>query len=353
VFSRSWLGVGRADQVANPGDYFTHEILGEPIILTKDKAGTIRAMSNVCPHRWMRVAGHDPRANIQFRSDPCGTTQAFQCPYHLWTFDLQGQLIGAPGMEEAQNFDRSAWGLAEIRVEVWAGFIFVNFDPEAPPLGPQLHGLAAVAEAYELDQLRAMGEPLEYVCDWNWKISVEAGSESYHHLGLHRDTLEGPLPAALSDIEAPTGPYTLYRNLPADPGEAPTAFPPPAGLSTRDRSCLTLVTIFPFTMFFLLPTYTAYLQLIPETHDRHRLRYITLVHPNVDQLTDHTEFLAGVQSTLDAIHQQDMVGGRYCWEGAQSRFAQPGRRSHLETQLWYFQNWLLDQIGGTDDRPAP
>jgi phenylpropionate dioxygenase-like ring-hydroxylating dioxygenase large terminal subunit len=343
VFRRSWLGVGRAEQVSNPGDYFTTDLFGEPVIIVRDKGGTIRALSNVCPHRWMLLVGHDPEAPIPIKAESCGNRRSFQCPFHLWSFDLDGKMIGAPGMEEAKDFDKLRWSLPQFAVELWGGFIFVNLDPEAEPLAPQLATLQPLVEAYELDRLQML-EPLEYECNWNWKMSVEAGSESYHHLGLHQDTLEEFMPATLSDIESPAGPYSIYRNPTADGSPIPTAFPPPAGLSEQQLSCLTLVTIFPYTMFFSMPEYTAYLQLIPESFDRHRLRYIPLVHPNVEEFPEPEEFANIVRATLDVVHQQDMAAGAYCWAGAQSQVARPGRRSHLESQLWQMHNWLLDQI---------
>ena len=153
------------------------------------QGGDVRALSNVCPHRWMLLVGHDPSSTFPFKTESCGNRRSFQCPFHLWSFDLDGKMIGAPGMEQAEDFDKKRWSLPQFPVELWGGFIFVNLDPEAEPLAPQLSTLDPFVEAYELDRLRML-EPLEYDCDWNWKISVEAGSESYHHLGLHQDILE-------------------------------------------------------------------------------------------------------------------------------------------------------------------
>jgi hypothetical protein len=97
-------------------------------------------------------------------------------------------------------------------------------------------------------------------------------------------------------------------------------------------------------MFFMLPESTGYLQLIPESHDKHRLRYVLLAHPNIDQHKNPEEVANVLRQTFDVVHQQDMAAGRYCWAGAQSSLARPGRRSHLETQLWQMHNWLLDQL---------
>ena len=344
LLGRSWLAVGLAQQVASVGDYFTIDVMDEPILVVRGKDDRVRALANVCPHRWMRVVGHEPDAPLSLRSDDTGTTKVFQCPYHLWSFDVNGSLIGAPGMEQAEDFDKDDWCLPEIRSEVWGGLVFVNLDPDAQPLGPQLSGLETLASEYELDRLEWLGEPLEYVCDWNWKLSVEAGSESYHHLALHRDILEDFLPAAMSAIEPAAGPYALYRNPTADGSPMSRHVPAPAGMSEQNRTALTLLTIFPYTMLFMLPTHTAYLQVIPQRHDRHRLRYFSLFHPNSREVDDFEAHVAGVQEGLDAVHQQDMVAGRHMWRGVQSRFARPGRRSHLEAQLHQFHNWLLDTV---------
>ena len=277
----------------------------------------------------MLLVGHDSDSTFPFKPEPCGNRRSFQCPFHLWSFDLDGKMIGAPGMDQAEDFDKKDWSLPKFSVELWGGFIFVNLDANAEPLAPQLKSLDPFIEAYEIDRLRTI-DAIDYECDWNWKLSVEAGSESYHHLGLHQDLLEGFLPAAMSEIEPSRGPYSLYRNPTADGSPVPTAFTPPAGLSDRQRSCLKLVTIFPYTMFFMMPEYTGYLQLTPQSHDKHKLRYVLMVHPNIDDHPNPEEVATTLRASFDAVHQQGMAGGQCCWAGAQSRLAKPGRRSPLE-----------------------
>ncbi len=343
VFRRSWLAVGRVDQVAEPGDYFSLDLFGEPIIVCRDRGGDLRALSNVCTHRWMRLVGHPPDARFPFKADACGHRNSFQCPYHLWSFDLDGRLVGAPGMEEAEGFDKADHGLPRFAVETWGGFVFVNLDPEAAPLASQLRALDPFVEAYELDRLR-MIEGLEYDCPWNWKLSVEAGNESYHHLGLHQDILEEWLPAEMSDIEPSMGPFTIYRNPTKDGSPMPCLFPPPRGLDERQMSSLQLVNVFPYTMFFMSPEHTAWLQLIPESAESHKLVYVPLMHPNVDQAERPDEVGAVVRAMLDAVHQQDMAAGPSCQVGAASRAARAGRRSHLESQAWQWHSWLLDRL---------
>ena len=124
IFLKEWQCVGRVEQVERPGDYFTTEIVGEPVLIVRDGDGEVRALSGVCRHRAQVIASG------------AGHVRNFQCPYHGWTYSLTGDLIGAPGMREAEGFDRRAHCLPSLPVEIWEGFIFINFDPGCEPLAP-------------------------------------------------------------------------------------------------------------------------------------------------------------------------------------------------------------------------
>jgi phenylpropionate dioxygenase-like ring-hydroxylating dioxygenase large terminal subunit len=132
--------VGRVDQVQTPGDYFTLDLLGDKLVVTRDKEGTIHVLSRVCRHRAAEIV------------QGIGNAQSFQCPYHCWTYRLDGQLIDAPFMDQAEGFDKTACRLPELRSEIWEGFIFVNFDADAQPLGPQLAPLAKMLANYKLPE---------------------------------------------------------------------------------------------------------------------------------------------------------------------------------------------------------
>ena len=122
LFNHEWLCVGREAWAAKPGDYFTTSIIGEPIVVVRNHAGVLKALSSVCQHRAMLVAeGH-------------GNAPVFLCPYHHWCYSLDGALLNAPAMERTRNFDKAKFGLPEFKVEVWLGFVFINFDRAAPPL---------------------------------------------------------------------------------------------------------------------------------------------------------------------------------------------------------------------------
>ncbi len=139
VFSHDWLCVGRAGRIPEPGDYFTVTIADEPLILVRDKQGAVRALSAVCRHRDMLVA------------DGAGNCSKFTCPYHLWVYDLDGRLLGAPAMERAEGFEKRSFGLPELRVEEWLGFVFVSFDPDIAPLAPSVAKLEDYAKSFDLE----------------------------------------------------------------------------------------------------------------------------------------------------------------------------------------------------------
>lgn len=179
IWRTQWLMAGRAEEIPEPGDYFTIEIDHEPLIVVRTDEGGVTAMSAVCRHRGMLVAqdrGHCKRT--------------FVCPYHRWAYDRNGTLLGAPQAPETAN---KGIGLPRIRTELWHGFIFLNFDPDAPPLAPRLKPLEDVLAPYGLENLRGefLVDPnytFEFDYDWNWKVYADGQNECYHCDKLHGDT---------------------------------------------------------------------------------------------------------------------------------------------------------------------
>src|SRR5881392_308950 len=139
LFASEWMCVGRASRIPNIGDYFTTRVNDEPIIVTRAKDSSVHAFSAVCQHRGMQVV------------DDAGTCTKFTCPYHLWSYDLTGRLLGAPAMERTEAFDRKDHPLPPLQVEQWQGFVFVHFDLDAAPLAPTLAAYEPFVANYELE----------------------------------------------------------------------------------------------------------------------------------------------------------------------------------------------------------
>jgi choline monooxygenase len=178
VFARTWQVVGHCAQLAKPGDFFTPELAGEPLLLVRGTNGELRGFYNVCRHR----AG--PPA------EGCGSRKLFRCGYHGWTYGLDGSLISAPEFEDQAGFDAKQFTLASVRTEEWFNLIFVNLDPGAEPLVKSLRQLPAQAQRFGFDGMKLF-ERRTYEMRCNWKTYVDNYLEGYHlpsvHPGLNRE----------------------------------------------------------------------------------------------------------------------------------------------------------------------
>src|SRR5690349_21598814 len=189
IFRRTWQLVGTLSQdcgeangrkrtIAEPETYFTADLAGEPIVIVRDKGGTLRAFSNVCRHRAGPIA------------QGSGCKNVLRCGYHGWTYTLDGRLIGTPDMEGVEFFDRSTMGMVPLRVEMWEQFIFVNFDTQAEPLAAFLGEIPRQAQGFAFKGLQ-FAERRDYVIACNWKVYVDNYLEGYHipiaHPGLMRE----------------------------------------------------------------------------------------------------------------------------------------------------------------------
>lgn len=193
IFETSWLCVGREEYVPNEGDYYSIDVMGEPVLIVRGTDGEIRALNAICRHRYMPVA------------EGKGNTKRFTCPYHAWSYATDGRLVGAAHMEKSQVFDKAKCGLPQYRLESWMGFLFVNLDDNAAPLQPVMAPMAKAVANYRIGE---QTEIFHYEEEWagNWKLSAENSMEYYHHIALHitnvgiqcpaRGTYIPPLPAS-------------------------------------------------------------------------------------------------------------------------------------------------------------
>lgn len=172
IFGSTWQLVGHARQAANPGDYFTFDLLGEPLLVARGDDGVLRAFHNVCRHR----AG--PPAT------GCGNRKIFRCGYHGWTYRLDGALLVTPEFDGVEDFDPGEFGLAPVRLEEWFNLIFVNLDEEADPLAASLGKMKAHAERFGFRSMRFF-ERRTYEMKCNWKTYIDNYLEGYHLPSVH------------------------------------------------------------------------------------------------------------------------------------------------------------------------
>ena len=184
LFGKEWMCIGRGEELSNPGDYMTFQLCDEPLVAVRGDDKTIRVFSNVCRHRGAILA------------EGRGNGQRLVCPYHHWSYDLEGKLAGAPRMDVHKSFDKKDCHLPEFAAEEWHGFLFVNLSSNPPPLSPRLAGLEKLIRNYHMEQMK-----LRYVADevWhtNWKCLIENFMEGYHLSPLHKTTLHPVNPTKL------------------------------------------------------------------------------------------------------------------------------------------------------------
>ena len=191
IFGHEWICVGRAESVAAPGDYLVLEPAGESILVVRTKDGELRAFYNVCRHRGCRLVLDAPAMpQDSGPSEPAGHFgSGIRCPYHAWTYTLDGALRTAPFLDEGDGFREDDFSLWPVGIESWGGFIFLNLSPleaaaEGRTLLRQLSAVPERLQRYPLADLRT-GHRIVYQVAANWKVMLENYNECYHCAGVH------------------------------------------------------------------------------------------------------------------------------------------------------------------------
>ena len=332
VFRHSWLPIAHISQLARPGDYAALEMVGEPIVATVDRDGEIHVLSNVCRHRWASIATGR------------GSAPALQCPYHLWTYGLDGRLSGAPRMDRV-DFDKSDCRLPQYRHEVWNGFVFMTFDPDIDPLAPQIAGLDAILSNWRLGEL-VVSTSIRETADWSWNVMVDNWAENYHVQGVHPDSLEQMTPASLTEPIDNRGEPWCYSRLGHTPEYQSTVDSPISTLDAEQAIHSAAGVVFPLLCFFTFPDMAAWLQVKPTPLvDRLDIELFMLVEPEVAESGSLEELQAAQLELGRLVFAQDAAMCRRSFAGLKSATARPARLSHLELPVWQAQNWLLDTLG--------
>jgi nitrite reductase/ring-hydroxylating ferredoxin subunit len=336
VFSHDWLCVGREAWIPNPGDYFTTSHADEPVVIARTEKGEIKALSSVCQHRAMLVA------------EGRGNTRSFLCPYHHWSYALDGRLLGAPAMERACEFNKSEIRLPEFKVEIWLGFIFVNFDPDAKPLAPRLTAVAAAIENYDIANLEGERPTETTRFPWNWKVMFENNNDGYHANRLHHGPLHDHVPSRLA-VFPPLPPdsagYFRYNGTThPDASFNPTLralLPIFPKLTTEDRNRMVFANIPPTLSLIIRSDMIAYIILRADGVDHVIAERGWLVAPGAMSQPLFREKLTSNLQVSAAIALQDQHVDALIQVGLRSRFAARGRYSWQEQAQREFNSWLV------------
>ena len=354
IFRRTWQLVGTTMQpcgevtapgtapgntikktIADPETYFTADVAGEPVLVVRDKQGTLRAFSNVCRHRAGPIALGSGCKNVM------------RCQYHGWTYTLDGRLIGTPDVDGVEFFDRSTMGMVPLRLETWGDFIFVNFDLDAPPLSHYLGKIPQQARGFQFAGLQ-FAERRDYRLDCNWKVYVDNYLEGYHipiaHPGLMRE---------IDYAQYRTDTYRYYsqqfapiRAMKKDDAEK-RFYAPATGLQEA-----LYFWIFPNLMLNIYPDNISTNVIVPLSHDKTLTIFEWYFH-DVDSAKTE-ERIAKAVAFSDQVQQEDIVLCENVQKGLRSASYDRGRYSvKRENGVHHFHMLLGEFWGepsGTGDR---
>ena len=352
VFSRTWNCVGRVEQVAAPGDCLAAEVGGEPILVTRGGDGALHAMSAICQHRGEII--------------PCPEKgKPLRCPLHFWTYDMEGKLSGAPRMGSAEDVLalRRRVRLPEIRLELWHGFIFVNLDAHAAPLGPSLAKLEPLWAGYEATGLVAVPPAMsDTPLPWNWKVQVENFTDAYHpefvHIGTHDFAPSVLTGDGVRFTEMLPGDNAIVRSVPMrtpdggmmkDGWGPEAAFPPIATLPAEQRRRIHFAMLPPSLTMMFAPNMVAYTLIRPAG--------VTATYAGSDRVTyggwllprstiglpDFIDRCKAVSEGGSKIWAQDVPVNLGMQAAKSSRFLPAGVYGPLERTLQQFNLWLLEK----------
>ena len=335
VFAHEWICIGRGSSLAKPGDYLTYELAGQPVIVLRDREGTLRAMSNVCLHRMSTLL------------EGSGNTRSIVCPYHAWTYNLDGTLRGAPYMKETTGFCRDNYVLPQIRCEEWLGWIYITLNPQRRSLREELAPLQAMIVHYEMENyVECFRET--HVWDTNWKVLAENFMESYHLPVCHAATV-GPY-SKLKEVVCPPGlPAFNYHWFTKDASLViGNAHPANTRLQGDWRKTTALLAIYPSHLITLTPGYFWYLSLHPHGTGRVHMTFGGGLSPEFMADPQAETYIATLKTLLDEVNVEDRHCTERVFRGLNAGTAKPGHLSYLERPIYDFMQYVAERTSGFD-----
>lgn len=332
IFRRDWYCVGRASAMAAPGAYATAELAGEPVAVIRGADGVLRAMSNVCRHRMSTL--------LEGR----GQVRSIVCPYHAWTYGLDGALRGAPAMEQNDAFDRGGYRLPALRCEEWQGWVFISLNPDAAPVAEALADVTDLLGGFDMT---AYTESFyeEHVWDTNWKVLAENFMESYHLPVCHAGTIGGL--SKLDEMVCPPGlpAFNYHTILKDDSLRIALAHPDNTRLKGLERRTTFLLAIYPSLLITLTPGYFWYLSLHPRGPGQVHIRFGGGLSDDYVNDPGAARNFADLKALLDRVNDEDRGCTEKVYRGICAGLSEPGHLSHLERPNYDFAQYLMDRVG--------
>jgi Rieske 2Fe-2S family protein len=342
IFYKFWIYACRTEEIPAVGDYKLIQVEDESIILVRDKSSDIKGLFNVCSHRGTRLCT-EPTGNFKGKS--------IQCPYHAWTYALDGKLLGAPLMEEGPGFHKDECNLHQAQVHIWEGFVFINLDKNPAPFEVQMEALIGKFSDWKIGELR-IAKHIKYELNCNWKLILQNYQECYHCPGVHpqltkltpvqsaqHDYSKGAVIGGFMDLTKERGSMTMN-------GEA--AAPPICDVSGDDLQRIYYYSIFPNMLLTPHPDFVMFHHITPLGPEKIINDCYWLFRP---EIVNDPEAQAGVQSAVefwDLTNRQDWTVCEQMQQGTKSSRFTRGYYSGREDILHQLDKELLKALGHDD-----
>ena len=306
IFARSWVLAGFSHDLAEAGDARPVTVAGAPVLLVRSEAGELRAFHNLCRHRAARLV-----------AEPCAKARAFACPYHGWTYGLDGALRAAPHWRAEDGtapagFDAADHGLIPAAAAEWAGMVFVRLAEDGPDFATHIRPLAERWAPYRLDLLRA-GDEMTFEAPANWKLAIENFIDTYHLPFIHRQLGTMRQAMRVEDVDLGDGPAEGrvygYR-YPRGAAEKPKSGQPFATFPDLPESLMPvqdILSLFPNVLFELMPDHLLVFHLEPLASDRTRERFVFFYLGEAATDRALAERRAEATEAWRIINEQDMA----------------------------------------------
>ena len=334
VFRRGWIGVGRFDRWPDVGDFSAIDLGGVPVVVVRD-TDRLRAFANTCSHRSSQVMVGD------------GNCSRMRCPFHFWTYALDGRLLGAPSMQRTDGFDRDEHGLHEFALVERYGFVFVSLEGSPPPIDEWLGDFGEIHEASNLAGL-VTTHRREFTVECNWKGFAEVFNEYYHLPYVH----PGSIDSTYDDPDEPdvvVGAFATHFGTTQGTGglledEQHRALPEMPGLSDREAHGVRYSWIFPNTVIATGAEGMWMYEVYPDGPDRCRCAQVVCFPPETVAMAGFHEVAESYYERFDVAINEDIPVLEQQHLGMCSPFAGQGRFSYLEPNVARFATWYAERL---------
>jgi len=335
LFKKNWICVGRVEQVPKSGDYYSIEIVGQPLIVIRDENQQVRVHSALCRHRGAII------------TEGAGHCRALVCPYHSWTYSPSGKLLNTPGnpppMAGVSGFNMADHNLISIRTELWCGFIFINFDENAESLMSWLGDLPEFLSSYQLENMQWTNRDM-YEVDCNWKIWLENAFENYHVPSIHRDHYDPANPSnwVFEETRGPWEAMFSKRSIVAYSG-----LPNVPGIDEKKAQGLFHIWIEPSLQIILTANYMKFRQYLPEGPEKLRLYENWAFPKSTVEMPNFNDIVgADYYEKYSQIIREDLGINPNVQKSMRSGSYRPGRYSLEECIVHRIANRVIDKVIG-------